>query len=424
MSRDRTASSSAPVTRLGLVASGTALALGVAGCGLVGGGPGQKTLTAEFVRTVGLYEQSDVRVLGVAIGKVTDIEPIGTKVKVTMTYDDKYKIPADAKAVVVAPSIVSDRYVQLIPVYVGGTVISDEAELGIDDTEVPLELDEVFASLDELNVALGPKGANKDGALNDLLQVSAENLDGNGQLLNDTLVQFSGLVGTLNNNRDNLFATIRNLQDFTTTIANRDTTVRDFNRDLASVADQLEGEREDLATAIKQLSVALGEVASFVRDNKVSLTANISDLASVTKVIVNQKKALEEFVETAPGALSNLQLAYNPSSGTLDTRDNGAGMAEANPLGAVCNLLITIGVGGEECAALDDQLPDIPGDGGPPELPGGVPLPPLPGGAPALKSGAAPAAAPADNPAAGRTAVRTEPVARDMTLGGILDGGR
>jgi virulence factor Mce-like protein len=155
------------------------------GCGVFGE-EAVKTGSARFERTVGLYEKSDVRVLGVRIGEVTDIEPDGDGVRVEFQYDAKYDIPADAQALVVAPSIVSDRYVQLTPAYTGGQVLADGAVIDVENTDVPLELDEVYASLNELNVALGPNGANADGALQDLLSVSADNLDGNGELLNTT----------------------------------------------------------------------------------------------------------------------------------------------------------------------------------------------------------------------------------------------
>jgi phospholipid/cholesterol/gamma-HCH transport system substrate-binding protein len=322
---------------LGLVAGGALLAA-TAGCGAFGGGE-KTTLVAYFDRAVGVYEQSDVRVLGVKIGSVTEIVPEGDRVRVEMEYDAEYDVPADAQAVVVAPSIVSDRYVQLTPAYTSGPVLADGSVLDVDRTEVPLELDEVYASLDSLNVALGPNGANKDGALSDLLAVSAENLEGNGELLGATLEDFSLMVETLSDQRGELFGTIGNLQEFTTTIANSDDVVRAFNRDLADVADQLAGEREDLARAIRQLGIALGDVAVFVRENRESLTTNVTELAEVTRVLVDQKVALEEFLDTAPGALSNLQLAYNPGSGTLDTRDNGPAQAEGMPLLLLCPIL-------------------------------------------------------------------------------------
>jgi phospholipid/cholesterol/gamma-HCH transport system substrate-binding protein len=373
--------------RVVLSVVGLALLGGVAGCGAFQDDT-RKTLTASFDRTVGLYVSSDVRVLGVRIGEVTAIEPEGDRVRVEMAYDEKYDIPADAKALVVAPSIVSDRYVQLTPVFQSGPVLDDGATLGPDRTAVPVELDEIYASLDKLNLALGPNGANKDGALSDLLKVGADNLDGNGELLNTTLKDFSTLVTTVSGQRDDLFGTVANLSDFTSTIASSDQTVRAFNRDLAQVASQLEGEREDLASAVRELSVALGEVATFVRENKEDLTGSISDLAGVTGVLVKQRTALEEFLDVSPTALSNLQLAYNPTTGTLDTRDNGPAQAEQNPLGVLCGLLAEAGQPLELCTDLVDALP----------------VPPA--------GGAAKAAPP---PA---------PVARDMTLGGILDGGR
>ena len=77
----------------------------------------EKTLVADFPRTVSIYQGSDVRVLGVPIGKVDKVEPEGTHVAVTMHYDDKYQLPADAKALIVAPSIVGDRYVEVTPAY-------------------------------------------------------------------------------------------------------------------------------------------------------------------------------------------------------------------------------------------------------------------------------------------------------------------
>jgi phospholipid/cholesterol/gamma-HCH transport system substrate-binding protein len=360
----------------------------VAGCGAFEDEE-RKTLSASFDRAVGLYVKSDVRILGVRVGEVTKITPDGDDVLVELAYDAKYDIPADAKALIVAPSIVSDRYIQLTPVFTGGTPLADGAVLGTDRTAVPVELDQIYAALDQLNVALGPDGANKDGALSDLLDVGAKNLEGNGELIGSTLEDFATFVTTLSEQREDLFGTIANLQDFTTTIARRDETVRNFNSDLAQVAGQLEGEREDLARAVRELSVALGEVATFVQANRADLKANVSNLRTVTDVLVKQQDALKEFIDVAPTGLSNLQLAYNPSTGTLDTRDNNIEGTESDPLFQVCRILSSLGQEVEECEAVVD----------------GIPFPPGAGAAPA------PAAPPA-------------PADRDMTLGGILDGGR
>src|SRR3954454_5747093 len=180
---------------------------------------GQYRVTAYFTETVGLYPGSGVSILGIDVGEITDITAMGDKVRVDMVVDDDYDIPADANAVVLAPSLVSDRYVQFSPVYDGGPTMKDGAEVPLDRTATPVELDQVYGALDELSSALGPSGANKNGALSDLVDVGAANLDGNGAALNRTLTGFSQAVETLATNRDDLFSSLDNLQTFTTALA-------------------------------------------------------------------------------------------------------------------------------------------------------------------------------------------------------------
>jgi phospholipid/cholesterol/gamma-HCH transport system substrate-binding protein len=341
-----------PLRLLALLVSVSLLGT-VSGCGVFGGSSTRR-FSADFDRAIGVYPHSDVRVLGVKIGQVTKIIPRGTKIHVEGEYDSSYKIPKDVSAVLLAPSIVSDRYVQLTPAYTSGDTLPDKAF--ISHTSQPVELDQIYQSLDGLDVALGPEGANKHGALSDLLKVGADNLGGNGDALHGTLEGLSKAVSTLATSRGDLFSTISNLQQFTTVIAQNDSTVRAFDTDLAAVAAQLNGERTDLATAIKQLSVALAQVAQFVKENKDNLTYNITTLASVTKVLVTQKRALKEFLDTAPTALSNLQLAYNSTSGTLDTRDNST--SQGGPVGVLCNLLAIAGQSPTACnAALGGVVP-------------------------------------------------------------------
>jgi phospholipid/cholesterol/gamma-HCH transport system substrate-binding protein len=203
---------------------------------VLGRGEDAKTLTAHFPRAISVFEGSDVRVLGVSVGKVDSVTPSGTEVIVKMHYSG-VTLPEDAQAIIVAPSIVGDRFVQLTPVFgKGDTAMEDGAVLRADRTSVPLELDQVYASLDDLNVALGPTGANKHGALSDLLAVTADNFDGQGKGFRQTIADFSTLTGTLDRNRDDLFGTAAKLQRFLRTLAENDQTVRQFNGSLARVS--------------------------------------------------------------------------------------------------------------------------------------------------------------------------------------------
>jgi virulence factor Mce-like protein len=301
----------------------------------------QYRVTAYFTQTVGLYSGSDVRILGIPVGTITEVTSLGDRVRVEMLIDDDYDIPADANAVVLAPSLVSDRYVQFAPVYDGGPTMQDGDDVPVDRTATPVELDRVYAALDELSTALGPTGANQNGALSDLIDTGAANLDGNGEALNRTLAGFSQAVETLATNREDLFSSLDNLQTFTSALATIDAQVGQFNDNMVAVTDLLATERQDLAEAVTLLSQALADVAAFVKTNSALVTTNVDRLADVTLALVQQRSALAEVLDVAPAALGNLARAYNPDFGTLDTRDDGVGAANAEVV--VCGALYQAG---------------------------------------------------------------------------------
>ena len=319
----------------------------------------RKHVTASFPRTVSLYEGSDVRILGVPVGKVETVRPSGTNVEVKMWYDAKYKVPADAEAVIISPAIVGDRFIQLTPVYKGGPALRSFAELDEESTSTPLELDEIYQSIDDLTVALGPEGANKEGALTRLLDNTARNFAGQGGQFNQTIRDLGKFTGTLENNKEELFGTARQIERFVSALAENDQTVRAFNQSLASAADMLEGERDDLAAALRNLGVAMRSVSSFVRENREGLTENIEGLKVVTDILVKQRDALKETLNVAPLALNNLFLTYNPATGTLDTRTNvGENIAqlENDPAVVLCGVLEQNDPSGKSCDLVQQAL--------------------------------------------------------------------
>lgn len=405
--------------------------------------PALRTLTANFTETVGIYPGSDVRILGVKVGTVTDVQPVGGQVRVKMNYEDKYKVPADAVAVVVPPSLVSDRYVQLSPVYQKGALLPEAAVLGTDRTAVPVELDQIYKDLNDLNTALGPDGANRTGALNRLLAAGRANLQGNGDNLNTTTANLSKAIQTLADHRGDTFGTITNLQKFVATLAATDNQVRTFNSQLNLVAGQLNAERQDLAAAIRSLSIALAQVQGFVRENRDILSTDVAQLTSLTQTLAKQKSSIAEFLDVAPLAVSNVALTYNATSGTLDTRDNA--ISGLDPALALCSGFQLAGTLLKDqalrtaCVALAQMVTRCKTGILPQVLKPLAILPPvkalpcsyssLPGGLfPTFGAGSVPKGGTSDNgtidlpvPGSGVTGI-TGPI--DQTLGGILGGGR
>ena len=322
----------------------------------------ERTLTVDFPRTNSLYKGSDVRVLGVPVGEVKELKAQGDHVQVTLTYETDVRLPTDVKAVIISPAIVGDRFVQLAPAYSGGAVLPDNAKLGIDRSEVPVELDEIFKSLDDLAIALGPKGANKDGSLSSLIEDSAGQLDGQGQQLNETLSNFAKLSTTLSNNKDELFGSIQEIEQFVALLNRNDSSVRSFFDSTARVSKVLETERDELGQTLEFLSKALIDVRRLIKDNRTTLRHNIDNLQRLAKLLAEHNEDIEHTLIDAPVALGNLGIAGgSPKTGTLDARSDIAKLFESigpgDLPGIICNLLgEAIPPGEETCPGLDELL--------------------------------------------------------------------
>lgn len=294
-------------------------------------------VSAYFGKTVGLYAGSSVRVLGVPVGQVTDVTPQGDAVRVDMRVDD-VQLPADVGAVVVAPSLVSDRYVQLTPAYDSGPVLATGTVLAKDRTATPVELDDLYSSLDKLSTALGPNGANKDGALSGVLDTAANTLKGNGASLNSTVGQLADLAKTLDGSKDDLFSTVQNLNSFTGALAQSDQQLNEFYGRVADVSQFLAADSSDVGAALQSLGGALGDVQQFVNDNKGALESNVDKLASLSKVLVDQRASLAEVLDIAPTGATNFINSYDAASGTIAVRDNLNELTNP-PILTVCRLI-------------------------------------------------------------------------------------
>lgn len=309
---------------------------------------GAKTVKAQFAAAVGVYPGTPVRQLGVNIGEVTQVKPKGAFVEISMEYDSQYNVPANGNAVEVANSLVSDRYIQLTAYTGSGPKMPSGATIPLNKTAAPAELDDIYKSLNTLSVALGPKGANKGGALSTLLKVGAANLKGNGAALGQSIDNLSRAAKTLSDGRTDLFGTVTNLRRFTGALKSSDGEVRKFNLQLAQVAGNLASERGNLGAALKQLGLALDDVNRFVKSNAGKLRKDVVGLRRTTNVLVRQKASLNETLAIAPVALANLVHSYQPNLGVIATRSNLASLTDPGQLCAVLSAvpdLFDLGLG-------------------------------------------------------------------------------
>ena len=330
---------------LRVIAAFVVAGLVIVGVGkLLGGNGSDIKVSAHFTQTVGLYKGSTVRVLGVPVGKVTKLHPEGRTVLVEMRIKKSVKIPADAKAFIIPPSLVSDRYVQLTPVYTTGSAIEDGADIPLARTRTPVELDTIIADLDKLFKGLGPSGVNKNGALSRAITTGARVLKGTGGDINTTLTQLSSAVQTLANGRDDLVGIVKSLATFNETLATSDSTVRAFATDLAGASQQLSDQRKDLGLALKNLAVALDQVGSLVRDHRVTLTADVKSVRLIADRVIARQRQLKEFLDVFPTAVTSIGQTIDlrtPSSISLPIRANNQQTDDPAPI-LLCQVLAPI----------------------------------------------------------------------------------
>ncbi len=387
------------MTRLpGRLLLGAALVLAVLASGVVLlTGHDDRTVRAVFPSTVSLFEGSDVKIMGVRVGRVTSVEPRGTSVLVEMQYDDAYDLPDDVQAVIVSPSVIGDRFVQLTPAYDGGPRLDDGGTIAMDRTAVPVELDDMVASTTDLVTALGPQGANRNGALADLIKVASGVLDGQGPALRRSLTDLAGASGTVAGSAGQLRGTVEHAAGLTGELAEYDDAVRTFDARLARVARGLSGDREGLSDLLRSMAVSLGEVEHFVRTNRRSLARNVGSLADVARMLRLERRALTQVLDLAPLGFTDLVEAYDADTASVRTRANFTEIVRAVDK-VLCNELEkkfgdrfqdSCGVVSELFSLLPLRhgvpepptpgLPGLPGTQRPPGTPGLPELPGLPG---------------------------------------------
>lgn len=302
-------------------------------------------VTADFTSTTGLHVGDDVRVLGVKVGEVTAIDPLPGKVEVQMALEPDVRIPADAKAAIVAPSLVSGRFVQLSPAYTEGPVMAEGARLGVDRTAVPVSFDEVKEELTQLAGALGPRG-RANGSLSEAITVMEANLaQGNDAQLRKTVESLRTAADSLATGREDLFDTVSNLNSFTQNLVRYDAAVAGFSQELSDVSRVLADNRVLLGQAVKGLRTTLPQVARFAGDNRASLSTGVRQLTTLTRTIGAQADDVASVLHTAPTAIANLSNTMNDRAVlgrlTLTNLDNAAEL--------LCGGLLGVGGTSEDC---------------------------------------------------------------------------
>jgi phospholipid/cholesterol/gamma-HCH transport system substrate-binding protein len=277
------------------------------------------TVTAYFPAANALYAGDKVQIMGMKVGSIDSIEPAGDKMKVVFHYENKYKVPANAEAWILNPTLVASRAIQLEPPYKGGPVMNDGAEIPMKRTKVPTEWDELRNSITDIISKLGPSPQQPQGPFGEVINSFADGLAGKGKQFNTTLNNLSQALNALNEGRGDFFAVVRSLALFVNALHQDDQQFVALNENLASLTTRLTHSDRDLSNAISQIDTLLSTVRPFLDKNREVLTHDVNNLATVTSTLLQPDplNGLETALHVLPTAAANVNQIYHPSHGSV-----------------------------------------------------------------------------------------------------------
>jgi virulence factor Mce-like protein len=283
-------------------------------CGLLGGGESY-TVTAYFDRAVSVFPSSDVRVLGLPAGSVSEVAVDGDQVRVEMAIDEDIEIPADATAQIVPQSLIGERYIQISPAFTEGMTPAEDGAV-LEHTIIPVEPDEALAAIKEFLDSLDPDGI---GSLVDNLD---EDLRGNGEALNGALGSLSQLVETFAEKDDVLLRIVDSFDRLSATLATREQQLGEVLDAFSAASQVLADERQSIEDLVSGLADLSTNGLALIGEHAGALRTDITTLTEAASAIDTNLAAVTQLLAAGPQLSNGIIGAYNPGLRALDLRNN------------------------------------------------------------------------------------------------------
>jgi phospholipid/cholesterol/gamma-HCH transport system substrate-binding protein len=308
-------------------------------------------ITAYFDNSNGIYEGDDVLIVGVPVGKIDKIEPQPRRAKITFHIDDKYKVPDNVNAVIINPTLVTARAIQLTPAYTSGPALKSGAVIPRERTAVPVEFDDLRQQLEKLTQTLQPAQPGGVSTLGQFVNTAADNVRGQGGNIRQTIIGLSQALSTLGDHSNDIFGTLNDLSVLVTALHSSTDLMRQLNVNLSSVTGLLSNDSNEIGDAVKDLNAALGDVQSFVAENREPLGIASDKLASISTALVESLEDIKQTLHVAPTAFQNFSNIYEPAAAAF-TGALAPNMFE-NPLQFICSAIQAASrLGAEQSAKL------------------------------------------------------------------------
>lgn len=251
-----------------------------------------------FDRTVDVTVESDragltlsagtpVKLYGVEVGKVGDIDSDGDKVTIELKLDsgEVKNIPAGLSAQLVPPTAFGAKYVQLTPT---GDTDGDTIEAGaiIPADQVTVEVDEAFQNLTQvLDVA-------KPAQVNQALTAVAGALDQRGELIGQLITQTDAYLTSFNPSLQTLSDDLRQADDVADIYDVARPDLIDTFDNLGTTSQTLVDQQASLRALELSLTSFSNDTDTLVKSSRTGIVTSLNLLDPVTKVLARYSPEL------------------------------------------------------------------------------------------------------------------------------------
>ncbi|WP_059020200.1 MCE family protein [Mycobacterium sp. M26] len=297
----------------------------------------QTRIVAYFENTNGVYVGDDVMILGVPVGKIEKIEPLPMDARVTFSVDSQYKVPTNVNAVIISPTLVTARAIQLTPAYTTGPTIGSGDVIPKERTAVPVEYDDLRAQLQKLTDALQPTEPGGVSTLGSFINTAADNVRGQGAQIREALIQMSQTFSALGDHSGDLFGTIKSLSTLVKGLQSSTDLMRQLNVNLDTVTGLLANDPSEVDRAIGDLNAVVADATTFVSQHREALGTTSDKIASISQALNNSLDDLKQTLHITPTAFSNFINIYEPASASITGALAFANFA--NPISFICGAI-------------------------------------------------------------------------------------
>ena len=264
--------------------------------GAVGRGPGANTYHVELANVVTMEPNSPVMIDDVIVGSISKMTVRGWHADVEISVQPDTVIPANAVASVGQTSLLGSMHLELNPPL--GQPASGRLQPG---ATIPLNRSSTYPSteqtLSSLSVILNAGGL---GQIGDIIHNFNAALSGHTGAVRDLLERLDRFVGTLDQQRDNLVASIQALNRLSGTFAAQRDVITQALYKIPPALDVLIKERPRLVTALNKLGVFSDTATRLVNDAGSDLVKNLQNLGPTIKALADIGPDLDAALAYAP----------------------------------------------------------------------------------------------------------------------------